>query len=249
VAALVGAGVVGCWQRRRQRSARLVGAGVLAVSAVWSWVLLGRTPGFVAPLRWVVLGAGVLAAAGLAAGVRPRVLGAVAGVAALAGPLAYCIQTVTTAHHGGIVNAGPALPGAQPGGGHRHWMEPPNPSAQMTAMLTGDAGEFTWVAATQGGNQAAGYQLATGEPVMAVGGFAGRDPAPTLAQFRTDVSAGRIHYFIDSRRPDDEESEPNEPNGSGDSEAARITAWVKDGFPVQQVDGVEVYDLTGRVRQ
>ena len=45
-------------------------------------------------------------------------------------------------------------------------------------------------------NSAAGYQLATGEPVMAIGGFNGTDPAPTLAQFEQYVSEGKIHYYI-----------------------------------------------------
>ena len=33
-------------------------------------------------------------------------------------------------------------------------------------------------------------------PVMAVGGFNGTDPAPTLAQFQQYVADGKIHYFI-----------------------------------------------------
>ncbi len=45
-------------------------------------------------------------------------------------------------------------------------------------------------------NSAAGYQLASDEPVMAIGGFNGTDPAPTLAQFEKYVAEGKIHYFI-----------------------------------------------------
>ena len=48
-------------------------------------------------------------------------------------------------------------------------------------FLTADAGDYTWVAATVGSTNAAGYQLATGAPVMAVGGFNGTDPAPEAA--------------------------------------------------------------------
>ena len=33
---------------------------------------------------------------------------------------------------------------------------------------------------------------------MAVGGFNGSDPSPTLAQFKQYVTDGRIHYFIAS---------------------------------------------------
>ena len=36
------------------------------------------------------------------------------------------------------------------------------------------------------------------EPVMAIGGFNGTDPSPTLAQFQAYVRAGKIHYFLAS---------------------------------------------------
>ena len=70
------------------------------------------------------------------------------------------------------------------------------PSKQLTALLSADASRYTWVAATTGSNSASGYQLATGDPVMAIGGFNGTDPAPTLAQFEKYVSEGKIHYYI-----------------------------------------------------
>ena len=44
----------------------------------------------------------------------------------------------------------------------------------------------------------AGYQLASDEPVMAIGGFLGHDAAPTLAQLGQIISEGEIHYFIAS---------------------------------------------------
>ena len=62
--------------------------------------------------------------------------------------------------------------------------------------LEQDADQYTWVAATIGANEAAGYQLATDRPVMAIGGFNGTDPSPTLAQFEAMVRAGQIHWFI-----------------------------------------------------
>ena len=70
------------------------------------------------------------------------------------------------------------------------------PSAALTAAARGRRSSYTWVAATVGANQAAGYQLATGDPVMAIGGFNGTDPTPTLAQFEQYVREGQIHYFI-----------------------------------------------------
>jgi hypothetical protein len=34
-----------------------------------------------------------------------------------------------------------------------------------------------------------------GRPVMAIGGFRGTDPAPSLAEFEKLVAAHRIHYY------------------------------------------------------
>jgi hypothetical protein len=39
----------------------------------------------------------------------------------------------------------------------------------MVALLKRDAAAYTWVAAAIGSQNASGYQLATGAPVMAVG--------------------------------------------------------------------------------
>ena len=46
---------------------------------------------------------------------------------------------------------------------------------------------YRWTAAAIGANNAASYQLASGEAIMAIGGFNGSDPAPTLAQFQAYV--------------------------------------------------------------
>jgi 4-amino-4-deoxy-L-arabinose transferase-like glycosyltransferase len=107
------------------------------------------------------------------------------------------------------------------------------PSAELVALLEQDAGHYTWVAATVGANNAAGYQLATGDPVMPIGGFNGSDPAPTLAQFQQDVRDGRIHYFIGGDMP-----------GGDSGTAQQIAAWVADHFTATTVGGVTVYDLT-----
>jgi hypothetical protein len=43
---------------------------------------------------------------------------------------------------------------------------------------------------------AAPYILATGKPVIAMGGFIGSDPAPTLAGFKQLVAGGQVHYVL-----------------------------------------------------
>jgi len=108
------------------------------------------------------------------------------------------------------------------------------PSAALVTALQADAGTFTWAAAVVGSNNAAGYQLAMQLPVMAVGGFNGTDPAPTLQQFQQYVADGRIHYFIAGRMMQGE---------SGSDDAAQIAGWVEAKFTAQTVGGTSVYLL------
>ncbi|NAZ83471.1 glycosyl transferase, partial [Kineococcus sp. R8] len=112
------------------------------------------------------------------------------------------------------------------------------PSAALVALLEADASSYRWVAATTGSNNAAGYQLATQEPVMAVGGFNGTDPAPTLAQFQAHVAAGDVHYYVPGRTL-------GGGTASGGSDAATLVAtWVEENFTATTVDGTTLYDLT-----
>jgi 4-amino-4-deoxy-L-arabinose transferase-like glycosyltransferase len=130
-------------------------------------------------------------------------------------------------------------PGGVTGGGAGGLLEGSAASAEMVALLTADADAYTWVAAAVGSNSASGYQLATGLPVMAIGGFNGSDPSPTLAQFQEYVAQGRIHYFIGGG------GFGGMPADSGSSASADIAAWVAQTFPSTTVDGVTVYDLSG----
>ena len=112
-------------------------------------------------------------------------------------------------------------------------------NAALNRRLQSNAGHYTWAAATVSANSAAGYQLASGEPVMAIGGFNGTDPAPTLAQFEKYVAEGKIHYFIAGGRG-------GGPGGAGGSsnDASQITSWVESHYTAETVGGVTVYDLT-----
>jgi hypothetical protein len=102
---------------------------------------------------------------------------------------------------------------------------------------------YTWVAAAVGSHAAAGYQLAAGAPVMALGRSNGTDPAPTLAQFQADVAAGAVHYF-----GGDEQSASISTTDSGSSDdAARIAACVASHDRATIVAGTTVYDLTAAV--
>jgi 4-amino-4-deoxy-L-arabinose transferase-like glycosyltransferase len=310
IGALVGMGVSPLW-RRGDRPAMLTLAAVLALTAIWASVLLGRSADFLPWLAPTVLVVGIGAAILLAAfqlGARsvPRlattaVLAAGIG-AGLAGPAAYALDTASTSFNGAIPSAGPAVAGARgfpgggpgrgpgalpgggafpgggagafpgggggafpgrgpgavpgggafpgggpgggafPGGGGRGGgagglLNAATPNAAVVEALKANADQYTWVAATVGSNNAAGLQLASGAPVMPIGGFNGSDPSPTLAQFQQYVADGRIHYFVGG----------NGFNANGGSRAAQeIAAWVGQNFTATTIGGVTFYDLTAR---
>jgi 4-amino-4-deoxy-L-arabinose transferase-like glycosyltransferase len=67
----------------------------------------------------------------------------------------------------------------------------------LAKLLETGASGYKWTAATVGADSAASMELGTGgAPVMAIGGFSGSDPAPTLAAFERMVAAHEIHYFV-----------------------------------------------------
>ena len=140
---------------------------------------------------------------------------------------------------GGQFPGGGQLPGgATRGGGAGGLLNGSTPSSELTALLEQDADQYTWIAATSGANSAAGYQLATDDPVMAIGGFNGTDPTPTLAQFQQYVKEGKIHYFIGGG------GGFGPRGGSTSSTSSAISTWVTANFTSQTVGGVTVYDLT-----
>jgi len=306
LAGTVAIGASAAWQARDRLWVRVLSAVVVLGTGVWAWVLLDRASDWLPWLKVVVLIASIAAAVLLLLPPR-RVLAAatiaVTLVAGLLAPLGYTIETVTTAHTGSIVTAGPTVAGGMggPGGGRGFGGAPGGAGAgqaggapggfgggtppggtiqggttqggttqggtapggttggtgtapggagggmgsllgsgtvgsKLAALLKADASQYTWVAAAVGSNSAAGYQLATQQAVMPIGGFNGSDPSPTLAQFKAYVEAGRIHYFIAG-------GVGGQSNG-GSSASSEIASWVSENFTAQTVDGVTVYDLT-----
>ena len=111
-------------------------------------------------------------------------------------------------------------------------------SSALSRLLESGASGYRWAAATIGSTSAASLELGSnGVPVMAIGGFTGSDPAPTLAQFEKLVAAHEIHYLVASGS--------GGPGGAGGSgSGSQITAWVKAHFTGRTVGGMTVYDLT-----
>lgn len=134
---------------------------------------------------------------------------------------------------GSASNAGPGAGGGGAGG----LLRAGTPSTEVVSALTRNADDYTWVAATVGSNSAAGFQLASQQPVMAIGGFNGSDPSPTLDEFVALVQQGKIHWFIGGGRMGG-----NQMGGSRAS--SEIAAWVAENFEAQEIGNTTMYDLT-----
>ena len=139
---------------------------------------------------------------------------------------------------GGSIGGGAPQAGGGTAGG---LLDASKPSTALVSLLSKDASRYKWVAATVGSNPAAGYQLATRGPVMALGSFNGTDPYPTLAEFERLVRAHEVHYFVASSGTGP--GGGGAAGGTGSSAASAITAWVESNFQAETVGGATVYDL------
>ncbi|MGW4999175.1 ArnT family glycosyltransferase [Streptomyces hydrogenans] len=131
------------------------------------------------------------------------------------------------------------------GGGMGGLLNGASVGAEAKAKLLQDADAYTWAAAAVGAQNAASYQLATEKPVMAIGGFNGSDPSPTLAQFKRYVAEGKIHYFIGSGGGGTEGGMGGTGGpGGGAGSSSEISAWVQENFTAVTVGSATFYDLT-----
>lgn len=254
IAVLVGCGAAVAWSRRSTVPGTLALVGLVVAAGGWGIVRAWRA-GYAWPVLGIVLGAlTVLAVAALIvtrAGGR-RSVAAVLMLALLAGGLAtaaFSVSTAGAAHSGGVPTAvqtaksGSAFPGGgmRPDGapadlsGERQGEADGRPrdagaDAQVVALLKGT--DTDWAAAVNGAQSQGALQLNSGRPVIAIGGFSGSDPAPTLAQFQQWVRDGRISYYIASG---------GFGPGRGSSE---IENWVKQNYTATTVGAATVYKLT-----
>ncbi|GAB2556343.1 ArnT family glycosyltransferase [Kribbella endophytica] len=183
---------------------------------------------------------------------------------ALAGPTAYSVSTISEAHAGALPSAGPAgasgfggrgggmggPPGGQAGtangattrgggggaGGFLGGGGTSGVSSELVTFLQQGSKGYTWAAAAVTANGAAPLQIAAEVPVMAIGGFNGTDPSPSLAEFQQLVAQGKVHYFVGS--------------GGGGFGGGRggttneISTWVQENFQAQTIGSTTIYDLT-----
>ncbi|MGC4988864.1 glycosyltransferase family 39 protein [Nocardia salmonicida] len=127
VAALVGIGAVQIWGARDRLWVRCAGALAIGLTTATAWMLLSRSASFLPWLRWAILVVGVVATVAFVFPLtrKQSVLAALAAAfIGLAGPIAYSVDTLASAHSGSIPSAGPSSggmhgmggPGMRPGG-------------------------------------------------------------------------------------------------------------------------------------
>jgi 4-amino-4-deoxy-L-arabinose transferase-like glycosyltransferase len=245
VAAVFAIGIQQTWSRRDTAWCRIALAVILLVAGVSGWWLLGGSALSWPWLRWSILTAAVLASLALLWPWAPRrkyvapALLAVALLAALGGPTAYAVATVDGSHQGIGPSVGPARTGYVGG--------KPVGNPRLDAIL--ESTDTPWSAAIDRSSSAAGLELATGTAVMAIGGFSGTDPTPTLQQFQDDVSRHQIAYYL-APRGSSKGAVAEEENGEDISPRAHsdILRWVRGHFHSTTVGGVTAYDLSAPKR-
>ncbi|MFV8052447.1 ArnT family glycosyltransferase [Mycobacterium sp. 48b] len=242
VAAMFAIGLHEMWRRRDDRLGQIGLTTMLLATAAWSFWILARNASWLPPLRWSILAVTVAAIVALLWALRAGTPGmasaalVVAIIGGLAGSTAYTVATLGQSHTGGGPSVGPADPDDDHGG---HGWNSDNP--EVNAMLRGTDTE--WSAAINRSGAASGLELATDTSVMAIGGFTGSDPAPTLEQFRTYVADRRITYYV--------LPEPKGDHGGffGNNSHTDISDWVKANFASTKVGSDTVYDLRAPLRR
>ncbi|MED5815326.1 glycosyltransferase family 39 protein [Mycolicibacterium sp. 050232] len=240
LAAMFAIGVAEMWHRRDDRLGQTGLATMLLGAAVWGFWVLGNAS-WLPPLRWAILVVAVAATIALLWALRKgtcataTVALAVALIGGLAGSTAYTVATLGQPHTGG----GPSVGPADPDDNHGHGWNSDNP--EVNAMLRGTT--TIWSAAINRSGAAAALELSTDTAVMAIGGFTGTDPAPTLEQFQTYVADRQITYYI---LP---ESKNDHGGFFGNNSHTDISDWVKANFISTKVGSDTVYDLRAPLRK
>jgi 4-amino-4-deoxy-L-arabinose transferase-like glycosyltransferase len=94
----------------------------------------------------------------------------------------------------------------------------------LIAYLEAHRDGAEYLVATFGSQSSAPIIIATGDPVITIGGFNGADPTPTLAQFERLVAEGKVRYVL---------IQGTGTGGGPGGGTSAITAWVTShGTPV-----------------
>jgi hypothetical protein len=229
---------------------RLIGAVVIGGTAYTATRILQYSDEYPLWVTTCIPAAGLLAAVGWTLelpSAAKRILWAMLVCSLVGGPVATNFYTLASSQEGTNPISGPISNNSGAISRHLEEIRQGNPawakkiaygdtpSADVLAEVTTAGPEATWIAATYSAQNAAQYQLATGRPVMAIGGWLGTDPAPSLDAFISLVAKKQVAYFI-------WQEELLELDQLG-PETVAISEWVREHFRSSTIDGVRVYDL------
>ena len=148
---------------------------------------------------------------------RLALVAAALGVCAtLIAPAAYAIETTGTAYGGGDPHPGPGMASGFGGGfggfgggglggaagapaglpGDGGGLGGSTSDSPLLQYLVANRGDATWIVATSGSQEAGSIEIATGLPVMAMGGFTGSDPTPTLEELKGYIASGQLRFIL-----------------------------------------------------
>ena len=205
---------------------------------------------------------------------RIALAGATVGLAAiLVGPAIYTAATMQTAYAGGDPRAGIASsagtgigggpgggtfgvgfaaggpaggPGIGSGGALSAGIDGASSAdSALTGYLMSHAGTATWIVATTSTQDGADIELATGEPVLAMGGFTGSDPALTVDELKALVSEGKLRYVLVGGGGGPSGGGPGGGGGNGGGSSS-VLAWVEANGTTVDYGGSSgtLYDLS-----
>lgn len=221
LAALAGIGATALWVGRGDRPHdRYVLSGAVVLTAVWQLYIMhgvagagGGRPGFLGapgePSAWqpwlygLVTGGAVAAAAGLsfAAGRAAQAAMGVGLAALLVAPAASSFGNLLERAPFAMAPAAAFAAGAQrpargaaPPGGFGFGQIAAD--QKLVAFLQANRHGERYLLATASAMQAAPIVIATGQPVMAIGGFTGRDPILTVGRLSDIVAAGELRFVM-----------------------------------------------------
>ena len=239
--ALAGAGAVALWRHYRgERWTALLLPGTVLATGLWQvYIVQFYLAGSVAIGQgWLIPAiCGIALAAAWAlhllrhrfeAAVLPVALASLA--AALVLPASWSVATGLAGFHSGFPAAHPPFETQTARNGRGRW-------AQFAGALDGDPkliafleqgrGDATYLLAAVNARQAAPIIIATGAPVLALGGFTGRDPILSVDEFARLAADNRVRFVLvgDGSR--------NARRAYGENGQKALTDWIaENGRPV-----------------
>ncbi|MFF1609673.1 ArnT family glycosyltransferase [Amycolatopsis sp. NPDC058278] len=207
VAAVSAAGLAQLWRHHRRTALPVA----IALSAAWAFVLTSRDTSFHGWTRWAVLGTAAAAIAGLLAG-RSRWALVTGLVPLLLTPAVWSYAAALSTSSGTLPAAGPtSVPTPGPG-------PAPSPGGPQPRMVLGGGGgddgaklsdeqrrildyvrangtEITLAVNSEAGSVAP-FIIGSDAAVIGMGGFGGRDDAPSVAQLDRWLAEGKLRFVL-----------------------------------------------------